>query len=227
LGDRPYVDVLNFMVLMDLNSIEHSLAVGELKVYSKRTSISFNYYEKLISWAEHGLRHMKRRCEKEAWCNERFKLLEQGMGIFGNALVLCSFYTKGLRVIPEPVVQYTELDCPIKVGTTYDVGILIEEDVRFILLVEVKLYKKSRESIPSFPNVEYIYEDIPKPLTILSRCGAIPLGVLLEANPLPKKAKVPPYVIRVNKIMGRSARKNIYKAIMKWLINKQVIKAKD
>ncbi len=209
-----------------MDNIACCLDVGAFKISSKRASVSFNYYEKLISWAKHGLRHMERMCKQEIWCSEKFKLVEQGMGVFGNALVLCSFYTKNFKVVPEPVVQYVVPSCPIRTGTIYDVGILMDNDTRFIVLIEVKLYKKSREGIPSFPNVEHVYEDIPKPSSILKRCRAIPLGILLEANPLPKRAKIPPYIIRVNKVMGRRAVKNIYEAVMGWLKDKQIVKTR-
>ena len=181
----------------------------------------------MILWAEHGLRNIERNCRRAEWCNEKYGLIEQGMGIFGNALTLCSFLKKGYVVAPEPVVKYKKKECPIGIETFFDVGVLMDNDEQeFIVLLEVKLYKKSRESIPSFPHVDAIYEEFPRPIAILKRCNAVPLGVLLEVNRLPKKTVLPPYIVRVNKVLGRNAPKYIYNEILNWLINKGIIRKK-
>jgi len=89
---------------MGSNLVKDSIEVGGTRVEYERTSISLDLYEKIISWGRYGLNRMVSLCRKDPECGERYKLIEQGMGILGNALVSYAFIRRGYPVVPDPVI---------------------------------------------------------------------------------------------------------------------------
>lgn len=89
---------------MGSNLVKDSIEVGGTRVEYERTSISLDLYEKIISWGRYGLNSMVSLCRKDPECGERYKLIEQGMGILGNALVSYAFIRRGYPVVPDPVI---------------------------------------------------------------------------------------------------------------------------
>ena len=150
---------------------------------------------------------------------------DRGMGLLGNALVAYSLCEKGFNVVLEPIVVESKCRNIIEEGALFDVAFRIRSSKEFIVLLEVKLYRKASENVPAFNNVDKVYERIGtfKLHTVLRHCNAIPIGVILELASLPKKAKLAPYILRVDKVQGKRACKRIYNAIIGFLERKNIL----
>lgn len=82
-------------------------------------------------------------------------------------------------------------------------------------MIEVKLYRGTSENIPSFPNIDEVYGENPRPRRLLEECSAIPVGILLEMSK-PSNARIPYYIVEVDGVNGRKAHDAIYASIAEW-----------
>ena len=206
------------------NNINDKLSLNNLEIKYRHTNVPLDYYKEMISWGQFGFKHMNRKCNETVWCREKYRIIAQGMGLLGNALVSYSFAYHGHKIVPEPIVYHKINDCIIKSGSIYDVGVLIHGNkYEFILLLEVKLYKKTSENLPSFKNVDYVYMEIPKAKYILEKCRAVPLGILLELNKPPKNVRIPPHILEIRGINGKKACERIYNGVLNWCSKRNIL----
>jgi len=194
------------------NYVKEFTEAGNIRVEYKHTSINLDLYKKIIQWGKYGLNAMISRCEEDEECT-RYKVIEQGMGILGNALVSYSFTKKKYSVVPDPVIMNKSESCILNKGNRYDVAVSVKNN--FLLLIEVKLYRKTSENIPPFPNIDEVYDENPNPRKIFEKCSAVPVGILLELNK-PKNTRMPYYIVEINKVSRKKAHESIYASIVKW-----------